>query len=47
MVSLDDLLSEVLKNLEAREAYEAEKKVLAEETAEWEAAGGLLEKTGT
>jgi hypothetical protein len=36
MVSLDDILSEALKNPDVREAYEAEKKVLAEEVAEWE-----------
>jgi GrpB-like predicted nucleotidyltransferase (UPF0157 family) len=36
MVSLDDILSEVLKNPETRAAYEEEKKVLAEEIAEWE-----------
>jgi phage regulator Rha-like protein len=36
MVKLKELREKVLKNPEAREAYEAEKKVLAEEIAEWE-----------
>lgn len=36
MATLDELRDKVLKNPEARAACEAEKKVLAEEIAEWE-----------
>jgi hypothetical protein len=36
MVKLEELRAEALKNPDVRAAYEAEKKVLAEEVAEWE-----------